>query len=267
MTKNQHQTDQTTFIPAFLSFRKNQYLITACFMIFFALIGFVAGFFVPFQYEAEATLVTNLELVEDTNITELMVYSQLEIVRQLMFHPDITDQVLENEKLAGNPISLDQLTKMSIIERRLSTTLIKVRGKDPQVAARIATSWAQAAYDRLTEAYEHALLVSEAKWVITSTEKCLEDEKVFTTTFCENLTLEGIESQTKDAQAVIIAESPFALGLTKDIQISQYKPAAIPSTPVQGGRGNMVLIGAMIGLVISLIVFELPIFDSKQEAG
>jgi len=259
--------DNHHFVPAFLSMKKNQYLITAGFMIFFALIGLFASFFVRFQYEAEAVLVTNLELVEDTNITELMVYSQLELVRQFMFHPDITNAVLEVERDAGHTISLEQLKSISVIERRQNSTIVKIRSTDPEIAARIATTWVKSAYDRLSEAYKHALLVSEAQWVITSTEKCLMDEKVTTTSFCESLSLEEVESKTEDAQQIILAESPYALGLTKDIQISQYQPAAIPSKPLQGSRGNMVLVGALIGLVLSMIFFELSADSSRQEAG
>jgi len=261
------QKDPHHFVPAILSMRKNQYLITAGFMFFFALLGLFASFFVRYQYEAEATLVTNFELVEDTNITELMVYSQLELVRQLMFHPDITNQVLEVEHKAGNMISLDQLENISIIERRLNSTLVKVRTDNPEIAARIASTWVKSAYERLSEAYDHALLVSEAKWVITSIENCLKDEKVYTTAFCESLTLEVVEAKTKEAQEIILAESPYALGLTKEIQISQYQPAAIPSKPIQGSRGNMMLVGALIGLILSMIFHELPISHPEQEVG
>jgi len=261
------QKDPHHFVPAILSMRKNQYLITAGFMLFFALLGLFASFFVRYQYEVEATLVTNFELVEDTNITELMVYSQLELVRQLMFHPDITNQVLEVEHKAGNMISLDQLENISTIERRLNSTLVKVRTDNPEIAARIASTWVKSAYERLSEAYDHALLVSEAKWVITSIENCLKDEKVYTTAFCESLSLEVVEAKTKEAQEIILAESPYALGLTKEIQISQYQPAAIPSKPIQGSRGNMMLVGALIGLILSMIFYELPISHLEQEVG
>ena len=267
MSNNQSFNDSNSFIPGILNLRKNGFYLTVIFMLVFALIGLAVGSFFNFQYEAEAVLITNLELVEDTNITELMVYTQLELVRQLMFHPDITDEVLQVEHDAGNPISLEQLVKKSVIERRLTSTLIKVRDTDPLIAARIATTWAEVAFERLTEAYEHALLVSEAKWILTSTEQCLTDEKVFATAFCESLSIEEVEDKTNAAQETILAESPYALGLTKDLHISQYQPAAVPSDPVQGRRGNMALTGALVGLVLSLIYFELPHKASPIEVG
>jgi len=250
--------EEHTFVPALFRLKKNQYLLISLMMIFFALLGLLGSFLIKPKYEAKAVLVTNFELVEDTNITEIMVYSQLEIVRQIMLHPDITDEVIRLEQEAGNSISLEELKKISVIEGRLNSTLVKIRFTEPEVAARIATNWVEVAFNRLSEAYEHALLVSEAKWVLTSSEKCLTDEKVFDTAFCETLSLDSLEMQTEEAQAVILAEGPKSLGLTKEIQISQFQPASIPTKPIQGGRTNFMLIGALIGLVLSMITLEIP---------
>ena len=173
------------FVPAFFKMRKHQYLLTVGLMLLGALIAFFLSSFIKFKYEAESVLITNLELVENTNITEIMVDSQLELVRQLMFHPDITNAVLKVEQEAGNPLTLDQLNKMSQVERRLNSTYIKVRSNDPQIEARIATTWAKTAYERLSQAYQHALLVSEAQWTLTTIEDCLTEEILNQTYFAE----------------------------------------------------------------------------------
>ena len=255
---NNEVLEEHTFVPALFKLKKNQYLLISLMMISFALLGLLGSFLIKPKYEAKAVLVTNFELVEDTNITELMVYSQLEIVRQIMLYPDITDEIIRLEQEAGNSINLEELKQMSVIEGRLNSTLVKIRSAEPEVAARIATNWVEVAYERLSEAYAHALLVSEAKWLLTSSENCLTDEKVFDSAFCKNLTLENLEEETDKAQAVILAEGPKSLGLTKEIQISQFQPASIPTTPIQGGRGNFMLIGALAGLVLSMIALEMP---------
>ncbi len=255
---NNEVLEEHTFVPALFKLKKNQYLLISLTMVFFALLGLLGSFLIKPKYEAKSVLVTNFELVEDTNITELMVYSQLEIVRQIMLHPDITDEVIRLEQEAGNQISMEELKQMSVIEGRLNSTLVKIRSTEPEVAARIATNWVEVSYNRLSEAYEHALLVSEAKWVLTSSEKCLTDEKVFDTAFCKTLSLDSLEKQTEEAQAVILEEGPKSLGLTKEIQVSQFQAASIPTEPIQGGRANFMLIGALAGLVLSMITLEMP---------
>lgn len=260
---NNEVLEEYTFVPALFKLKKNQYLLISLMMVFFAMLGLLGSFLIKPNYEAKSILVTNFELVEGTNITEIMVYSQLELVRQIMLHPDITDEVIRLEHQAGNPISLEELKQIGVIEGRLNSTLVKIRSTEPEVAARIATNWVEVAYNRLSEAYEHALLVSEAKWLLTSSENCVSDEKVSQSAFCKNLTLENLEAETDKAQAVILEEGPKSLGLTKEIQISQFQPASIPTEPIQGSRGNFMLIGALIGLVLSMITLEMPRNNKK----
>ena len=265
MAQKTNTTKKGYFIPGFLKMRKHQYLVVFLVMILGSLAGLLVSFVSPAMYEAESYLITNLELVQSTNITEIMVDSQLELIGQILYHPDITDAVLSRERQAGNPYTLAELKNKSLIERRLMTTVIKVRYKDPEIAARIATNWTKIAYERLTQAYGHALLVSEALLTITFIEDCQSDPLVVDTEFCQNLTPEEAASLAEDAQEVILAESPHALGLTKDLQISQYQPAAVPVEPIQGGRATLMLTGALIGLVFALILFELPGFDDFKE--
>jgi uncharacterized protein involved in exopolysaccharide biosynthesis len=265
MSQKTSDNDQNYFVPGFLQMRRNHYLVIFSLMVIFASLGLLTSFLLKPKYEAESFLITNLNLVQNTNITEVMVDSQLELIGQLMYHPDITDGILNLEKSAGNPMKLADLKKNSFIERRLMTTVIKVRDESPEIAARIASNWAEVAFERLNQAYTHALLVSEAQWTITSIEDCQTDPLVVETGFCQNLSPEEVNSLTDEAHDVILAEGPYALGLTKDLQVSQFQPAAVPTEPIQGARSNLMLAGAMIGLILSLIVFELPFFKDQAE--
>lgn len=258
MTQKMSKNRQNFFVPAIFTLKEHQYLVSFSLMVIFALVGLLVSFVFPPKYEAESFLITNLELVQGTNVNEIMVDSQIGLIGELLYYPDITDEVIRLEEQAGNTITLGQLKKSSLIERRLMTTVVKVRNEDPAIAARIASNWVEIAFERLSEAYAHALLVSEAKWTITSIEDCQTDPLVIETGFCQNLTAEEVHELTNEANAVILAESPYALGLTKDLQISQYQPAALPQKPIQGTRSNLMLAGALIGLVFSLFLFELP---------
>lgn len=260
MTGKISNPNRNFFVPGFLKVRKQQYLVSFILIVFLASAGLVVSFFFPPEYEAEAFIITNMELVRETNITEIMVDSQLELVRQIMYHPDITGKLLSLEQAAGNPLTHNELLDKSLIERRLMTTVVKVRDADPSIAARIASNWVEVAYKRLSQAYSHALLVSEAQWTITSIEDCQSDLLVIETEFCQNLTAEQVARLADEAHAVILRESPYALGLTKDLQVSQFQPASIPIKPIQGARANLILAGGFIGLFLSLIVFEMPEF-------
>lgn len=253
-------TNRNFFVPGFLKVRKQQYLVSFILIVFFASAGLLVSLLFPPEYEAEAFIITNMELVRETNITEIMVDSQLELVSQIMYHPDITEKVLSLEEASGNPLTYTELLDNSLIERRLMTTVVKVRDAEPRIAARIASNWVEVAYKRLSQAYSHALLASEAQWTITSIEDCQSDPLVNETEFCQKLTADEVARLADEAYAVILKESPYALGLTKDLQVSQFQPASIPNKPIQGARANLILAGGLIGLFLSLMVFELPEF-------
>lgn len=253
------------FTPGFLSMKGQKYLISVILMLIFSLGGFLVSLFIPPQYEAVSYVITNLEVVQDTNVNEIMIDSQLELIGQLLFHPDITDELLSIENEASNPLTLSDLKAKSNIERRLMTTLIKVRDKDPSVSARIATNWAQIAFRRLNEAYAHAVLVSEAKGMIVSIEGCSSELVITDAVYCRQLFSEDVEKLASEAYDIVQKESPFALGLTKELQISQAQPAAVPNKAIQATRANFIFAGALIGLLISLITYELNFSKSDNE--
>lgn len=247
------------FVPAFLQMKKNQYLLTVLLMLVFSLLGFVISLFIKPVYEAEAVLLTNFDIVQGGNVTEIMIDSQLGIIGELMYSKPIVDEVLESENSAGNPLDLVQLKNISTIERRLMSTLIMVRDSDPEIATRIANTWVISAFNHLSEAYDHALLVSEAKETLALIEKCKDNNTFKDSNLCKSLDIQKLDELISTAQQTIKQETPKALGLTKEIQISQYQLATEPQEPVQGKRANLILAGALIGLVFSFILQELPV--------
>lgn len=253
------------FTPGFLSMKSQQYLITVILMVIFGFGGFLVSLFIPPQYEAVSYLVTNLEVVQDTNVNEIMIDSQLELIGQLLFYPDITDELLSIENEANNPLTLSELKEKSNIERRLMTTLIKVRDEDPEISARIATNWAEIAFRRLNEAYGHAVLVSEAKGMIATIEGCSTELVISDTDYCQQIYSEDVEKLASEAYDIVQKESPNALGLTKELQISQAQPAAVPAKAIQATRANFIFAGALIGLLISLVAYELIFSKTDNE--
>ena len=139
--------------------------------------------------------------------------------------------------------------------------LIKIQDTGPQITKRIADAWVEPLLI-VEQAYPHAFLISEAKWIITSIEDCLSDELVFETNFCQKLTAEKADLLIDEAKKVILEEDPLSLGLTKEIQISQYQQASLPSEPIRGGQANTMFIGALTGLLLSFILYELPVFKT-----
>ena len=265
MKKSAKPIKKTEFSPRIFHARPTEWLSVAGIMLLGALIGLVISFMLPPKYEAIARLTTNLEVVTDTNVTEIMVDAQVDIVGTLVFHPDVIERVRQSLEDEGLAYELTDLTRKTKIERQLMSTLIKVRDIDPEVAALIATTWVEKAFERLNEAYPHALALSEAKASQAMLTGCLEDITNQDLPFCQSLTEERADQLLRETENIILKESPLSLGLTGELNISQYQPAPIPASPVAFQRSILVLAGALAGLVFALLLGELLTKDQDRE--
>ena len=76
---------------------------------------------------------------------------------------------------------------------------------------------------------------------------------------------EDVEKLLSEAYGIVETESPNAWGLTKELQISQAQPAALPTKAIQSTRANFIFAGALVGLLISLIAYEFIFFKTDNE--
>lgn len=256
---------KTDFRPKILRAKATEWLGVAGIMLVGALIGLLISLFVPPKYEAVSLLTTNLEVVTGTNVTEIMIDSQVDIVGTLVFHPDIVERVQQRLSESGKSYTATDLINKTKIERRLMSTLIKVRDANPEEAALIATIWAEKAFERLFEAYPHALALSEAKARQAMLTGCLEDPLKQDLPFCQALNPEIVAQTMDETESIILAKSPLSLGLTGELNVSQYQPAAIPNRPIAFYRSTLILVGALAGLVFSVLLGE--VLTKEQERG
>lgn len=265
MKKTGKPLGKTDFRPKIIHAKPAEWLGVAGLMLLGALVGLILSLFLPPKYEAISRLTTNLEVVTGTNVTEIMVDSQVDLVGTLMFHPDIVERVRQSLADEGFTYTANELTKKTKIERQLMSTLIKVRDTEPETAALIATTWAENAYERLNEAYSHALALSEAKASRAMLTACIEDTTKQTLPFCRSLTEEKTNQLLSETERIILQESPLSLGLTSELNVSQYQPAPIPDRPIAFQRSILILAGALAGLVSALLFDELLTKESKRE--
>jgi hypothetical protein len=234
------------------------WLIVAVCILLGALIGGFLSLFLTPIYEAKALVTTNMELRIDGTITEIMLDAQVNHIGELVFHPDVVSRLIDTEATQGNALTLEDLKQKTGVERQLMNTVIKVKDPDPQMAARIASEWAEILYDRLTEAYPHAVRLSEAKLQYEALSTCFSDALKPPEVLCLSLTPEALSKELERLNAIILEESPQSLGLTLAVNVSQYQPAAVPAEPLNFQRGTLILGGAGVGLIVGIFLNEIP---------
>ena len=241
------------------------WLIVAVGIILGALIGGVLSLFFTPIYEARALVSTNMELRVDGTLTEIMLDAQINHIGELVFYPEVVSRLIETEAAQGNELTLEALKQKTSVERQLMNTIIKVKDPDPQLAARIASEWAEILYNRLNEAYLHAVRLSEAKLQYEALSACFSNALKVPKTFCLSLTPDELSKEIERLNAIILEESPKSLGLTIALNVSQYQPAAVPADPLNYHRGTLILSGAGVGLIIGILLNEIPSKHKKTD--
>ena len=132
--------DRLDFSPSLLAKGSlSAWLILLALMLAGALAGYLISFMKTPIYEATASVSTNLELVQDANITEVMVDAEMDHVSELAYHTEVVDTVLglSSVQFAGSASEFKQMTS---VEREMMTTHLKVRHTEAEVAARVASA-------------------------------------------------------------------------------------------------------------------------------
>ena len=232
-----------------------------------ALIGalsayFLAGLLKP-VYEGTAVVSMNMELVPDTNITEIMVDAEINHIGELAWHPDVVAGLSRMQPSINEEI----LRRSGQVERQLMNTLLRYRSASAEEAASVASAWAEALYSRLLEAYPYALKVSEAKASLAAVQNCQNDEEKAELPFCEDLTDERARDITDDAHTQIEANAAQSLGLTQDLNPGTVIPAVNPAPQVVNRRGDLTLAGAVVGLALGVFLAEVMPLKRRHAAG
>ena len=240
-----------------LNFRTYPWVILGTFMLAGALFGYLVSATLKPIYEARSTLTANIEIVRNYPITEMMVDSQMTLIGSQVYDREVVEEVLEAENSVGNKLDYEAFRKNADFERQMMNTIFKYRDHDPMIAQRVANTWAEAFYKRLTEAYPYGLEVSEARATLQSIINCHADEKKKDTEFCLDLTAEREAALKDEANAVIQDKALLSMGLTSAFSIGTWIPADVPDAPIRFTRGSLILAGLALGTALGLLLIEI----------
>lgn len=249
-----------TFIPI-----KNfsHWWIIALSMIGGALIGFAISQYIPPVYEAVFKVTTNVNLKNDPNITEFMMDNSILHVGELAFQPDVLAQVIAEEEGRGIILTVDDFIGLSSVERRATTTLLKVRWNDPEIASQIANTWGIIFFNSLQDAYEQAIIAEDLSRYQSSLENCLSTTQESSTSkpYC-GFDLDKLDEEIAENASRIAQAKSLSLGLYPELYVSEYQESDIPDVPLFYNRGLLIIAGAAIGFLIASVLTEL-IFSRK----
>lgn len=217
-------------------------------MVAGALLGWVFSLFHTPIYEASASLNGSLDITKwltaipesQAQITseEAQIDAAFNSAEMIISSAEVENAVLSDLNAAGVRMSLSDLQKSMSLERKKSLWELRVRSKDPQLAAQIANLWQQKGLAQVQAALEHALKV-----------KSLEDR--LTSLTADNAGGNN-DAAIQSVSTELAAEKAASHGLLWVMSFSAGDNATAPTEPVVFNTAPLVLAGAFIGLLVSL---------------
>jgi capsular polysaccharide biosynthesis protein len=222
------------------------------------------------RYDAQALLVISIdyqqapELVQktDDHYTEDQIIGAAYAV---VISTYVLDQV--NDELQAQGISLDweKYTRNLASERKRSQFSLRVRDRDPKLAAIVANVWAEKAYGVLVEFHQHAVNTKILNEYLAGMAACAPTPEIEPPenlyppplSLCGNGSPAEIQQAIETVTAQLEGETAASKALSPALTFSLGRKAAVPATP-SAYRGSLMLAaGALLGCAAGIVAVNI----------
>jgi uncharacterized protein involved in exopolysaccharide biosynthesis len=226
------------------------------------ILGWAFHFFHPAVYEATS----NLTVTMDFSQRELSQYEQdyaFNAAGAIINSTAVKDQIVRKAQSDGISLTPAQLAQQMLSEGRQSVWELHIRDRDPQVAAKLANTWAQLANDALNAALEHAIQAEEFQVQIDMLNICLPLALATPEPGgnlqpapgnCGGYSLAELQTAMQSWADKLVQEKSLSMGILPIMEFALTGYAFVPEKPVLYNQASLTLAGALIGFVISLWV-------------
>lgn len=217
------------------------------------------------RYDAQALLVINIdyqqapELVQktDDHYTEDQIIGAANAV---VISTYVLDQV--NTALQAQGIALDweKYTRNLASERRRAQFWLRVRDRDPQMAATVVNLWAEKAYATLVDFHQHAVNARVLRDYLAAMSACPPPPDSLAPpppSLCGSGTPAEIQQAIAAVTAQLEVETAASNALSPALTFSLGRKAAVPVTPAAYRSSLMLVAGALLGCAAGIVAVNL----------
>jgi capsular polysaccharide biosynthesis protein len=216
-------------------------------------------------YDAQALLVINIdyqqapELVQktDDHFTEDQIIGAASAVVVSTY---VLDQVNAGLQAQGIKLDWEKYVRNLASERRRSQFFLRVRDRDPRLAATVANLWAEKAYAALVDFQQHAVKARALREYLAGMSACPMPPANINPpppSLCGNGTPAEIQQAIAAVTTQIEAETIASNALSAALTFSLGRKASVPVTPV-AYRGSLLLTGgALLGCAAGIAAVSL----------
>ncbi len=221
--------------------------------------GWVIHLFLPPVFEAGAVVTVSMDF-EKRELTQFEQDYAFGAARDVIASNSVMNIVIADAQSNGYSIDPARFHRDFYLEGRQSVWELRVRDRDPNIAAALANIWVGAATDALDAALTHSLLADQIQAQITGLENCfagVTQHAGLIPMDCRGLSLDMIEARLQEKTTALLLEKKSGLGLISIMTFGQTEAATAPAAPSIYGQAGLVLAGAFIGLIVSFWIISL----------
>lgn len=239
-------------------------------MVIGGLTGWVIHLLRPATYEASATISFAIDYGQTGQLTDVEEDQMLGLVGDVIASPQVIDKVIAHGQQEGLIIDPVVFKKSIFPERKDYLWIMHVRLSDPQAAARLSGLWSEEAYAMLSSALDHATTASKVQKYMDGLVSCLQQTVVTQPdqALCDQ-DLAKIQQDLLAAGKELHQEQLASQGVLPALRFDEPAKPLVPTSPVQGGRNQLVLAGAIIGFLLGVmsLYLDIPRYFFRKQVG
>jgi hypothetical protein len=210
-------------------------------------------------FESKASISVSIDFTRTGQLSDIEEDLAMVAIGDILKSTKVTQIMISQAAEKGMIISETGLRETAFLERQNELWLLRVRDENPEMAAYLANLWLDTSYSVLQEAYLHALNAETLYKYMNSLAQCLERTANIAPvqTECGTANLETLLIEMEKTNSSAQEEKLASLGIMPASVFTISERAAAASRSVRFGLGQLILAGALIGLLLAVAAIQL----------
>ncbi|MAT42035.1 MAG: hypothetical protein CL609_06810 [Anaerolineaceae bacterium] len=214
-----------------------------------AIVSFlIASFIIKPVYISSSQISVGINFKEIGHISQYDQDQYIGLVEALFLSDDVMESTLQSLQSDQIVLSKEEFVNNRSVERKANLIILKYTSQDQTLPQIIVTTWAQNAFDKLSDSYEHALKYQTFVDFQNSYLRCIENSVILPApSLCESISNQLPSSET------IMEEKFLSNGLFPGLTFYLVNQEGSVPQVTRFHTNNLVLAGFFIGFILALI--------------
>lgn len=217
--------------------------------------GWIFNKLIPPVYESGAEISVSIDITRTGTLTGENQDMLIDAVGDIIGSPQVMEALAAEIQ---NPEDLK-----TYLERKADRFALRVTGRNPQQIMGTAERWSELAIAELDKASQHVIRAEILERSIDGLSNCVKllPSGGDPAGSCDQLSFDEVQKTIDKAGAELQTEKAASLGLIPGIRYWLSQTPQVPTQPVQYNRKQLLLAGAVIGLVLGLWLLHMRLPD------